>query len=87
MKSQWYVKCDQMAQRAIEAVEKGHLKIIPDFHVATWRKWLENIRYFQFLSLVKDEKKLKKLFPTWLVSLFQRTAFFSEFYPYLLTNY
>uniref|UniRef100_A0A915Q346 valine--tRNA ligase n=1 Tax=Setaria digitata TaxID=48799 RepID=A0A915Q346_9BILA len=44
LKSQWYVKCDQMAQRAIEAVEKGHLKIIPDFHVATWRKWLENIR-------------------------------------------
>ncbi|VBB29773.1 unnamed protein product [Acanthocheilonema viteae] len=44
LKSQWYVKCDQMARRAIEAVEKGHLKIIPDFHVATWRKWLENIR-------------------------------------------
>ncbi|VDK72530.1 unnamed protein product [Litomosoides sigmodontis] len=44
MKSQWYVKCDQMAQRAIEAVEKGDLKIIPDFHIATWRKWLENIR-------------------------------------------
>uniref|UniRef100_A0A8R1XQ43 valine--tRNA ligase n=1 Tax=Onchocerca volvulus TaxID=6282 RepID=A0A8R1XQ43_ONCVO len=44
LKSQWYVKCNHMAQRAIEAVEKGHLKIVPDFHVATWRKWLENIR-------------------------------------------
>nr|CDP94338.1 BMA-VARS-2, isoform b [Brugia malayi] len=44
LKSQWYVKCDQMAQRAIEAVEEGHLKIIPDFHAVTWRKWLENIR-------------------------------------------
>ncbi|EJD75424.1 valyl-tRNA synthetase [Loa loa] len=44
LKPQWYVKCDQMAQRAIKAIEEGHLKIIPDFHVTAWRKWLENIR-------------------------------------------
>ncbi|VDM97144.1 unnamed protein product [Thelazia callipaeda] len=44
LKSQWYIKCDQMAQRAMKAVEEGHLKIIPDFHVATWKKWLENIK-------------------------------------------
>uniref|UniRef100_A0A183EM62 valine--tRNA ligase n=1 Tax=Gongylonema pulchrum TaxID=637853 RepID=A0A183EM62_9BILA len=45
LKSQWYVKCDVMAQRAIDAVDKGELKIIPSFHVATWKKWLENSRY------------------------------------------
>lgn len=44
LKAQWYVKCDVMAQRAIEAVEKGDLKIIPDFHVATWNRWLQSNR-------------------------------------------
>ncbi|KHN87717.1 Valine--tRNA ligase [Toxocara canis] len=44
LKSQWYVKCDVMAQRAIDAVAKGDLTIIPDHHVATWNRWLEGIR-------------------------------------------
>ena len=41
-KAQWYVACDVMARRAVEAVEKGVLKIIPDMHVATWNRWLQN---------------------------------------------
>jgi valyl-tRNA synthetase len=41
---QWYVNCDSMAQRSIDAVRNGDLKIVPDMHEATWFRWLENIR-------------------------------------------
>uniref|UniRef100_A0A0M3IQ17 valine--tRNA ligase n=1 Tax=Ascaris lumbricoides TaxID=6252 RepID=A0A0M3IQ17_ASCLU len=44
LKSQWYVKCDIMAQRAKEAVARGDLVIIPDYHVATWNRWLDGMR-------------------------------------------
>ncbi|MFH4974910.1 hypothetical protein AB6A40_001619 [Gnathostoma spinigerum] len=44
LKAQWYVKCDEMAKRAIDAVASGELKIIPEFHVATWNRWLEGSR-------------------------------------------
>ena len=41
---QWYVNCDGMAKRALEAVEKGELKIVPAEHKRTWDQWLGNIR-------------------------------------------
>jgi valyl-tRNA synthetase len=41
---QWYVNCTSMAQRSIEAVRNGELKILPEMHEATWYRWLENIR-------------------------------------------
>eukprot|EP01038_Epipyxis_sp_PR26KG_P012499 gene12499-16767_t len=41
---QWYVNCTSMAQRSIDAVRNGELKIVPDMHEATWYRWLENIR-------------------------------------------
>ena len=41
---QWYVNCTSMAQRSIDAVKKGDLKILPEMHEATWFKWLENIQ-------------------------------------------
>ncbi|WKY15190.1 hypothetical protein Q1695_000577 [Nippostrongylus brasiliensis] len=44
LKAQWYVKCDEMARKAIEAVETGELKLIPDYHVATWNRWLQGSR-------------------------------------------
>ena len=44
MTPQWYVNCDSMAARACEAVRGGELKLVPDFHEATWFRWLENIR-------------------------------------------
>ena len=44
IKAQWYVNCQEMAKKALDAVSKGDLKIIPDFHVNTWNRWLENIR-------------------------------------------
>lgn len=44
IKPQWYVKCDDMAASAIEAVRSGELKIIPEMHVKTWNHWMEGIR-------------------------------------------
>lgn len=44
IKPQWYVKCDEMAAKAIEAVQSGELKIIPDAHNKTWYHWMEGIR-------------------------------------------
>ncbi|KAJ1373978.1 hypothetical protein KIN20_036554 [Parelaphostrongylus tenuis] len=44
LKAQWYVKCDEMARKAIEAVESGELKLIPDYHVVTWNRWLQSSR-------------------------------------------
>lgn len=41
---QWYVNCDSMARRAMEAVRDGSLKILPQMHEGTWFRWLENIR-------------------------------------------
>lgn len=44
IKPQWYVKCDQMAADASEAVRSGQLKIVPDMHQKTWFSWMDNIR-------------------------------------------
>jgi valyl-tRNA synthetase len=44
MKPQWYVNCDGMAAKAIEAVKSGDLKIYPEMHEKTWFYWLENIK-------------------------------------------
>lgn len=44
IKPQWYVKSDEMAANAIEAVRSGELKIIPDMHTKLWNHWMENIR-------------------------------------------
>ncbi|CAB3408896.1 unnamed protein product [Caenorhabditis bovis] len=44
LKPQWYVKCQHMADKAMKAVADGELKIVPDFHVATWNRWLESSR-------------------------------------------
>jgi len=41
---QWYVNCEGMARRAVDAVRNGELKIIPVEHEKTWYHWLENIK-------------------------------------------
>lgn len=35
---QWFVDVTDMARRSVEAVEKGELKILPEFHVKTWHQ-------------------------------------------------
>lgn len=41
---QWFLDCKDMAKKAMEAVEKGELKITPEYHKVTWDKWLSEIR-------------------------------------------
>ncbi|KAI3854995.1 hypothetical protein MKW92_049673 [Papaver armeniacum] len=47
MKPQWYVKCNGMAKKALDAVVDENCKkieIIPKQYTAEWRRWLENSR-------------------------------------------
>nr|PVC49655.1 valyl-tRNA synthetase [Theileria orientalis] len=41
---QWYVDCKDLANKAIEVVKNGSLKITPASHVSVWYQWLENIQ-------------------------------------------
>eukprot|EP00903_Cladosiphon_okamuranus_P022267 g20474.t1 len=41
---QWYVKCDGMAKRAVDAVKNKELRIEPAMHEKTWYQWLGNSR-------------------------------------------
>ncbi|XP_074470390.1 valine--tRNA ligase, mitochondrial [Sebastes fasciatus] len=43
LKKQWFVSCDEMAKKAIQAVEDGQLEIMPPYYTKTWRNWLSNI--------------------------------------------
>ena len=44
VKPQWWVKCSDMAKKAIEAVKSKELKIIPDQFEKTWFHWMENMQ-------------------------------------------
>lgn len=39
LKSQWFVRCREMADRAAQAVASGALELSPSFHQKTWRLW------------------------------------------------
>ncbi|KAF7391781.1 hypothetical protein HZH68_011324 [Vespula germanica] len=44
LKEQWFVRCKDMAQKALQAVKDGSLKIDPNIYESLWYNWLENIR-------------------------------------------
>jgi len=44
LKPQWWMNCKDLANRSVEAVRQGELKIVPEFHHQTWYHWLENIQ-------------------------------------------
>ena len=44
IKPQWFVKMDELAKPAIEAVKNGDLKFVPERYTKTYLHWLENIR-------------------------------------------
>ncbi|XP_043285478.1 valine--tRNA ligase isoform X1 [Venturia canescens] len=44
IKPQWYIKCDDMAANAMDAVNTNELKIIPEQYKKTWFHWMEGIR-------------------------------------------
>ena len=41
--TQWFVSIKPMAQRAMEAVQKGQVKIVPDHFTKVFYNWMENI--------------------------------------------
>ena len=44
VKQQWFVRMDEMAKPAIEALKSGRLKFVPESFGKTYLHWLENIR-------------------------------------------
>jgi len=44
IKQQWFVKMEELAKPAIEAVRKGTTKFVPERFDKTYYNWLENIR-------------------------------------------
>ena len=44
IKPQWFVKMEEMAKPAIEALKKGDLQFVPERFGKTYLHWLENIR-------------------------------------------
>ena len=44
VKQQWFVKMEEMAKPAIEALKSGRLKFVPESYGKTYLHWLENIR-------------------------------------------
>uniref|UniRef100_A0A8D0F2H2 valine--tRNA ligase n=2 Tax=Strigidae TaxID=30459 RepID=A0A8D0F2H2_STROC len=43
LKSQWFLRCQEMAQRAREAVTSGRLQLVPKFHEKNWKTWMDNV--------------------------------------------
>ncbi|XP_074542457.1 valine--tRNA ligase, mitochondrial isoform X2 [Halichoeres trimaculatus] len=43
LKKQWFVRCEEMARKAVKAVDEGQLEIIPHLYTKTWKNWLSNI--------------------------------------------
>jgi valyl-tRNA synthetase len=41
--TQWFVKIEGIAQAALESVQDGRIKIVPDFFTKVYYNWLENI--------------------------------------------
>lgn len=44
LKSQWWLNCDEMAKKALEATQSRRIEIYPDEASRTWERWLENIK-------------------------------------------
>lgn len=44
LRPQWFVKCDEMSKKAVNAVQSGQLKIHPQNFEKEWYRWLNNSR-------------------------------------------
>ncbi|XP_058694850.1 LOW QUALITY PROTEIN: valine--tRNA ligase, mitochondrial-like [Poecile atricapillus] len=43
LKRQWFLSCRDVAQRALQAVTSGRLRLVPKFHEKNWKTWMENV--------------------------------------------
>ena len=44
LSAQWFLKMDALAKDALESVESGKVKLIPDKYRNTYKHWMENVR-------------------------------------------
>ena len=45
IRPQWFVRCETMGKRAVDAVRSGELQLLPrNMHEPTWYGWMENIQ-------------------------------------------
>ncbi|HHQ48341.1 MAG TPA: valine--tRNA ligase, partial [Acidobacteria bacterium] len=44
LSKQWFVRMRSLADRALEVVRDGEVELVPDFWIATYEHWLENIQ-------------------------------------------
>lgn len=44
IRPQWFVKCDEMSKKAVQAVKNGNLKIYPENYIQEWNRWLLDCR-------------------------------------------
>ena len=42
LSAQWFLKMDELAAKALESVESGKIRLIPDKYRNTYRHWMEN---------------------------------------------
>ena len=43
LSTQWFLKMEELAKMALECVESGKVKLIPDKYMATYRHWMETV--------------------------------------------
>ncbi|MBQ9475072.1 MAG: valine--tRNA ligase [Bacteroidales bacterium] len=43
LSAQWFLKMEELASKALESVESGRVKLIPDKYRNTYRHWMENV--------------------------------------------
>ncbi len=71
-KTQWFVRCDVMASKAVAAVSEGSLKIEPESGPKIWNHWLSNIKSVELLLLgavLQEDKNIPVLLLQGLVHL------------------
>ncbi|MDI9551820.1 MAG: valine--tRNA ligase [Bacteroidota bacterium] len=44
LSTQWFLKMDELARKALESVESGQVSLIPDKYRNSYRHWMENVR-------------------------------------------
>jgi valyl-tRNA synthetase len=44
LKTQWFIRTEPLAERALEATRSGRTRILPERFEKTWEQWLTNIR-------------------------------------------
>ncbi|CAG8640710.1 2231_t:CDS:10, partial [Paraglomus occultum] len=44
LQPQWYIRCKDLANRALQAAANGELTFEPAYHIKEWNHWLENIQ-------------------------------------------